>query len=112
MNVRAFNDMQKKIASTYIYAADGSMKNAVNEFIPVQGQGNENIEDNIADIQYYCFDRMMEADKNVVTHLLSLNGAVTVVANDPGSKCVDFCVLTKTCTSWEKRKNSEAELGI
>ena len=69
-----------------------------------KGKDNENIEDNIADIQYYCFDRMMEADKNVVAHLLSLNGVVTVVANDPGSKCVHFFVLTKTCTSWEKRK--------
>ena len=48
MNVKAFNDMQEKIASTYTYVADGSMKNAANEFIPAQGQGNENITDNIA----------------------------------------------------------------
>ena len=40
--------MQEKIASTYTYVADGSMKNAANEFIPAQGQGNENIADNIA----------------------------------------------------------------
>ena len=50
MNVKAFNDMQEKIASTYTYVADGSMKNAANEFIPAQGQGNEHIADNIADI--------------------------------------------------------------
>ena len=50
MHVKAFNDMQEKIASNYTYVADGSMKNAANEFIPVQGQGNENIADNIADI--------------------------------------------------------------
>ena len=42
--------MQEKIASTYTYVADGSMKNAANEFICEQGQGNENIADNIADI--------------------------------------------------------------
>ena len=48
LNVKAFNDMQEKIASTYTYVADGSMKNAANEFIPAQGQGNENIADNIA----------------------------------------------------------------
>ena len=41
---------RKKIASTYTYVADGSMKNAANEFIPAQGQGNENIAYNIADI--------------------------------------------------------------
>ena len=50
MNVKAFNDMQEKITSTYTYVADGSMKNAANEFIPAQGQGNENIAGNIADI--------------------------------------------------------------
>ena len=50
MNVKAFNDMQEKIASTYTYVADGSMKNAANAFIPAQGQGNENIAYNIADI--------------------------------------------------------------
>ena len=50
MNVKPFNDMQEKIASTYTYVADGSMKNAANEFICEQGQGNENIADNIADI--------------------------------------------------------------
>ena len=50
MNAKAFNDMQEKIASTYTYVADGSMKNAANEFIPAQGKGNENIADNIADI--------------------------------------------------------------
>ena len=37
LNVKAFNDMQEKIASTYTYVADGSMKNAANEFIPAQG---------------------------------------------------------------------------
>ena len=47
LNVKAFNDMQEKIASTYTYVADGSMKNAANEFIPAQGQGNENNEDDI-----------------------------------------------------------------
>ena len=50
MNVKAFNDMQEKIASAYTYVADGSMKNPANEFIPAQGEGNENIEDNIPDI--------------------------------------------------------------
>ena len=39
MNVKAFNDMQEKIASAYTYVADGSMKNAANEFIPAQVQG-------------------------------------------------------------------------
>ena len=34
MNVKAFNDMQEKTASAYAYVADGSMKNAVNEFVP------------------------------------------------------------------------------
>ena len=33
------------------------MKNAANEFIPAQGQGNENIADNIADI---TVSKMME----------------------------------------------------
>ena len=47
MNVKTFNDMQEKIASAYNYVADGSMKNAANEFIPAQGQGNENNEDDI-----------------------------------------------------------------
>ena len=62
LNVKAFNDMQEKIASTYTYiyyVADGSMKNAANEFIPAQGQGNENIhiEDNIAGrYLLYCFE--------------------------------------------------------
>ena len=42
--------MQDKIASTYTYVAHASMKNDANEFIPSQGQGNENIADNIADI--------------------------------------------------------------
>ena len=99
MHVKAFNDMQEKIASNYTYVADGSMKNAANEFIPVQGQGNENIADNIADLLF----QMMEAGKNVVTHLMVL---LTVVASDSG-KCVDFHVLTKTsnaCTFWEKQK--------
>ena len=50
MNVKVFNDMQEKVASTYTYAADGSIKNAANEFISAQGQGNENIEDDIADM--------------------------------------------------------------
>ena len=50
INVKTFNDMQEKIASAYNYVADGSMKNAANEFIPAQGQGNENIADNITDI--------------------------------------------------------------
>ena len=44
------------------------MKNAANEFIPAQGQGNENIEDDIADI-ITVSNRMMEAGKNVATHL-------------------------------------------
>ena len=47
---------------------DGSMKTAANEFIPAQGQGNENIEDDIADI-ITVSNRMMEAGKNVATHL-------------------------------------------
>ena len=42
------------------------MKNAANEFIPAQVQGNENIADNIADI---TVSKMMEAGKNVVTYL-------------------------------------------
>ena len=48
MNVKVFNDMQVKTASAYTYVATCSMKNAANEFIPVQGQGNENIEHDIA----------------------------------------------------------------
>ena len=48
MNVKAFNDMQAKTASAYTYVAAGSMKNAANEFIPAQGQGNENIKHDIA----------------------------------------------------------------
>ena len=53
---------------------------------------------------------MMEAGRNVVTHLKMV--LLTVVVSDSG-KCVDFYVLTKTsnaCTSWEKQKNSEPEL--
>ena len=57
MNVKAFNDMQEKVASTYTYAADGSMKNAANEFISAQGQGNENIEDDVADM---CVSKLAE----------------------------------------------------
>ena len=48
MNVKVFNDIQAKTASAYTYVATCSMKNAANEFIPVQGQGNENIEHDIA----------------------------------------------------------------
>ena len=98
--------MQEKIASTYTYVADGSMKNAANEFIPKQGQGNKNIADNIADITVSNDKSWQKCDHS------SLNGVITVVASDSG-KCVDFRVLTKTCkacTSWEKRKNSEPEL--
>ena len=47
INVKTFNDMQEKIASAYNYVADGSMKNAANEDIPAQEQGNENNEDDI-----------------------------------------------------------------
>ena len=107
MNVKAFNDMQEKITSTYAYVADGSMENAANEFIPEQGQGNENIADNIADIITVSNDGSWQKRGHS-----SLNGVVTVVASDSG-KCVDFCVLTETCnacTSWEKQKNSELEL--
>ena len=41
-------------------------KNAANESIHEQGQGNENIADHIADINVSA---NMEAGKNVVTHL-------------------------------------------
>ena len=102
MNVKAFNDMQEKIASPYTYVADGSMKNAANEFIPAQGQVNEHIEDVIVDS-----DITISNDGSWRKHgHSSLNGVATVVASDSG-KFVDFHVLTKTCnacTSWEKRK--------
>ena len=76
------------------------MKNAANEFIPGQGQGNENIEDDIADITVSSDGNWQKNSHS------SLNGVVTVVASDSG-KCVDLHVLTKTCNacaSWEKRK--------
>ena len=40
MNVKAFDDMQEKIAPGYTYVVDGSMKNAASEFIPAQGRSN------------------------------------------------------------------------
>ena len=92
MNVKAFNDMQEKIASAYTYVADGSTKNAVNEFIPTQGQGNENIEDDIGDITVSNDGSWQKRGYS------SLDGVVTVVAHDSG-KCVDFRVLTKPCNA-------------
>ena len=70
MNVKAFNEMQEKIASTYTCVAHGSIKNAANEFIPAEGQSNENIADNIADITVSNDGSWQKRDH------LSLNGVV------------------------------------
>ena len=47
VNVKTFNDMQEKVASTYTHAEDASMKNVANEF--VDGEG-DSVEDKVADI--------------------------------------------------------------
>ena len=45
VNVKAFNDARENSMSNYTYVADGSLKNAANEFISAQGQGNESTDD-------------------------------------------------------------------
>ena len=65
MNVKAFNDMQEKIASTYTYVADGSMKNAANNLFVNKGKVMKILQT----ILLILLFQMMEAGKNVVTDL-------------------------------------------
>ena len=102
--------MQEKIASSYTYVADGSMKNAANEFIPAQGQGNENIEDDIALTLLLFQIEWWKFAKKTWPLITKWCCYCSAVASDSG-KCVDFCVLTKTCNACGKtEKNSEPKL--
>ena len=90
MNVKAFNDMQLLMAP---------LKMLLMNLFLHKGKVMKILQT----ILLILLFQMMEAGKNVVTHLMVL---LTVVASDSG-KCVDFHVLTKTsnaCTFWEKQK--------
>ena len=80
MKVKAFNDMQKKIASTSTYVADGSMKTAVNEFIPAQGQGNENIVDDIPDITVSNDGSWQKSGHSSLNGVVKCNKPVTLAS--------------------------------
>ena len=78
------------------------MKNSTNEFIPAQGQGNKNIEDDIDDITISNDGSWQKCGHS------SLNGVVTVVASD-SAKCVDFFVyLQKLVMHIPLGKNEKA----
>ena len=112
MNIKAYNDMQEKIALVYKEVANQSMQNVTNEFRFKQ-QDDRNVE------------MIANNFKNVIAYITvsgdwswkkqsfsSLNGLVTLIASDSGI-CVDYRVLTKSCSScssWELRKDTEPEL--
>ena len=111
MNVKPFNDMQENISNVYKEVANTSMKNAANEFRFTDDDEHNavdvSLDDNkVTDITVSCDGTWQRRGYS------SLNGVVTVIASDSG-KCVDYRVLSKTCsacTSWEPRKESEPEL--
>ena len=112
MNIKAYNDMQEKIASVYKEVANQSMQNAANEFRFKQQHDrivemiDNNFENAIADITVSGDGSWQKRGFS------SLNVLVTLIAIDSG-KCVDYRILTKSCSScssWELRKDTEPEL--
>ena len=104
MNVKAFNEMQLKIADAYLKVSKTSMTDAAEEIRQDSIQEGDS-EDSVANITVSCDGTWPKRGHS------SLNGVVTVIAADTG-KCLDYRVLSKhcdACNSWEHKKKTEPE---
>ena len=96
MKVKAFNEMQLKIADAYIKVSKTSMTDAAEEIRQDNIQEGDS-EDSVANITVSCDGTWQKRGHS------SLNGVVTVIAADTG-KCLDYRVLSKhcdACSYWE-----------
>ena len=104
MNVKAFNEMQLKIADAYIKVSKTSMTDVAEEMRQDNIQEGDS-EHSGANITVSCDGTWQKRGHS------SLNGVVTVIAADTG-KCLDYRVLSKhcdACNSWEHKKKTEPE---
>ena len=89
MNVKAFNEMQLKIADAYIKVSKTSMTDAAEEI------HQDNIQE--GDSEYFVANITVSCDgKWQKRGHSSLNGVMTVIATDTG-KFLDYRVLSKYC---------------
>ena len=96
MNVKAFNEMQLKIADANIRVSKTSMTDATEEIHQGNIQEGDS-EDSVAKITVSCDGTWQKRGNS------SSNGVVTVIAADTG-KCLDYRVLSKhcdACSYWE-----------
>ena len=89
MNVKTYNDVQKKIASIYKEVTNHSIQNVANEF-RLKQQDDKNVEMIYKKFVNVIADITVSGDGSWQQRgLSSLNGLVTLIASDSG-KCVDY----------------------
>ena len=104
MNLKAFNNMQSKVADIYVNISKVSMTEAT-EGLHLNSIQEGEPENSITNVAVSCDGKRQRRCHS------SLNGVVNVISADTG-KCLDYQVMSKHCDAcnyWEDKKNTESD---